>query len=217
VIHADNTNRDFLSGPWPLQEPEYADAKSSLHNSLRSVREAMLSKLEGLSEYDIRRPLTPTGTNLLGLVKHLSIVEALYFGETFGRPIPEHLRWWDSVEENATMWATEDESRAEVVDYYRQAWAHSDATIDALALDSPGRVSWWTSIPGVVLFNILVHVLAETNRHAGHADILREQLDGAARIATDNPNLPRHDAAWWENYRAQVERAASAAEPDKRG
>jgi Protein of unknown function (DUF664) len=53
--------------------------------------------------------------------------------------------------------------------------------------------------------------------HAGHADILREQLDGAARIATDNPNLPRHDAAWWENYRVQVERAARAAEPDKRG
>jgi hypothetical protein len=176
----------------------------------------MLSKLEGLSEYDIRRPLTPTGTNLLGLVKHLSIVEALYFGETFGRPIPEHSRWWDSVEENATMWATEDESRAEVVDYYRRAWAHADATIDALALNSPGRVSWWTSPPGVVLFNILVHVLAETSRHAGHADILREQLDGAARIATNNPNLPRHDAVWWENYRAQIERAASAAEPDKR-
>jgi hypothetical protein len=216
VTHADNTNRDVLSGPWPLQEPEFADAKSTLHNSLRSLREAMLSKLEGLSEYDIRRPLTPTGTNLLGLVKHLSIVEALYFGETFGRPIPEHSRWWDSVEENATMWATEDESRAEVVDHYRRAWAHADATIDALALNSPGRVSWWTSPPGVVLFNILVHVLAETSRHAGHADILREQLDGAARIATDNPNLPRHDAAWWENYRAQVERAASAAEPDKR-
>jgi hypothetical protein len=63
-----------------------------------AVREAMLSKLEGLSEYDIRRPLTPTGTNLLGLIKHLSIIEALYFGETFGRPVPEHLRWRDTVE-----------------------------------------------------------------------------------------------------------------------
>jgi hypothetical protein len=212
VIRGDDTNGDVLSGPWPLQEPEYADAKSSLHSSLRSVREAMLSKLGGLSEYDIRRPLTPTGTNLLGLVKHLSIIEALYFGETFGRPIPEHLRWWNAVEENATMWATEDESRAEVIDWYRRAWAHADATIDALALNAPGRVSWWTEIPGVVLFNILVHVLTETNRHAGHADILREQLDTAARISTDNPNLPKHDAAWWENYRAQVERAARARE-----
>ena len=212
MIRADDTNRDVLSGPWPLQEPEYADAKSSLHSSLRSVRRAMLSKLDGLSEYDIRRPLTPTGTNLLGLVKHLSIIEALYFGETFGRPVPEDVRWWDTVEDNATMWATEDESRAEVIGWYRRACAHADATIDALALDAPGRVSWWTDIPGVVLFNILVHVLTETNRHAGHADILREQLDGAARIATDNPNLPKHDPAWWENYRAQVERAARTRE-----
>jgi uncharacterized protein DUF664 len=212
VIGADDTNGDVLSGPWPLQEPEYADAKSSLHSSLRSAREAMLSKLGGLCEYDIRRPLTPTGTNLLGLVKHLSIVEALYFGETFGRPVPEHVRWWDTVEGNATMWATEDESRAEVIDWYRRAWAHADATIDALPLDAPGRVSWWTDIPGVVLFNILVHVLTETSRHAGHADILREQLDGPARIATDNPNLPQHDAAWWEDYRARVERAARARE-----
>jgi uncharacterized protein DUF664 len=216
VIHGDNTNRDVLSGPWPHQEPEYADAKSSLHSSLRSVREAMLSKLEGLSEYDIRRPLTPTGTNLLGLIKHLSIVEAAYFGETFGRPFPEYLRWWDEdAEENAAMWATEDESRAEIADCYRRAWAHADATIDALALDAPGRVSWWPPIPGVVLFNILVHVLTETNRHAGHADILREHLDGAAGIAADNPNLPVHDAAWWENYRARVERVARAAEPDR--
>jgi len=68
-----------------------------------------------------------------------------------------------------------------------------------------------------VLFNILVHVLMETNRHAGHADILREQLDGPAGIALDNPNLPKHDAAWWENYRDRVERAAKAAGPDTPG
>jgi hypothetical protein len=211
VIDGDSRNRDVLTGPWPHQDPEYADAKSSLHTSLRSAREAMLSKLGGLSEYDIRQPLTPTGTNVLGLVKRLSITEALYFGDTFERPIPERLRWWDTIENNASMWATENESRAKIVDCYRRAWAHADATIDALALDAPGRVLWWTWSPGVVLFNILVHVLAETNRHAGHADILREQLDGAARIATDNPNLPRHDAAWWKSYRAEVDRAARAA------
>src|ERR1700683_3025438 len=109
----------------------------------------MLSKLEGLSEYEIRRPLTPTGTNLLGLVKHLSIVEARYFGETFGRPFPEHVRWWDEDDnDNTGMWATEDESRAEVLGRYRRAWAHADATIDALALDAPGRVPWWTWPPG---------------------------------------------------------------------
>jgi hypothetical protein len=206
--------RDFLSGPWPHQQPRYADAKASLHGSLREVREELLGKLEGLCEYDIRRPLTPTGTNLLGLVKHLSIGEARYFGEVFGRPFPEHLPWWDAdVGDNADMWATEEETRAEIVDRYRRVQVHADATIDTLDLDAPGRVPWWTWSPDVVLFNVLVHMLTETSRHAGQADILREQLDGAA--GTADSNLSERDTDWWENYRARVERAARAAEPDK--
>jgi Protein of unknown function (DUF664) len=212
VINGDSRNYGVLSGPWPHQEPEYADAKSTLHSSLRSARESVLWKLEGLCEYDIRRPLTPTGTNLLGLVKHLSIVEARYFGESFGRPFPEHLPGW---EDNASMWAPADESRAETADRYRRVWAHADATIDALPLDAPGRVSWWTDIAGVVLFNILVHVIAETNRHAGHADILREQLDGATGADAGSASFPGPDAAWWAAYRERVERAARTAAPDQ--
>ena len=61
-------------------------AKEYLHDDLRSIREAMLWKLDGLSEYDVRRPLTPTGTNLLGLIKHVASIELGYFGDTFGRP-----------------------------------------------------------------------------------------------------------------------------------
>ena len=136
--------------------------------------------LTGLTEYDARRPLTTTGTNLLGLIKHLTNTEARYFGDVFGRPFPERLPWWgdDDFEPFADMWATADESRAEIVDRYRRAWDHSDATIAALDIDAPGHVPWWPR-PNVKLFNVLVHVLTETNRHAGHADILREQLDGA--------------------------------------
>ncbi len=216
MIDEGKQRRDVLSGPWPHQQPRYADPKASLHGSLREVREVLLWKLAGLSEYDIRRPLTPTGTNLLGLVKHLSIGEARYFGEVFGRPFPEHLPWWDAdAEDNADMWATEEETRAEIVDRYRSVWVHADATIDALDLDAPGRVPWWTWSPDVVLSNILVHMLTETSRHAGHADILREQLDGAAGTEAEGSNLPEHDTDWWENYRARVERAARAAEPDK--
>ncbi len=62
-----------------------AEQKQRLHDYLAENREAMTWKAEGLSEYDVRRPLTPTGTNLLGLIKHLSIAEAWYFGQTFGR------------------------------------------------------------------------------------------------------------------------------------
>jgi len=67
-------------------------AKANLHNYLKHEREAVLAKLDGLSEYDVRRPLTVTGTNLLGLVKHLATWEARYLGEVFDRPFPEPLR-----------------------------------------------------------------------------------------------------------------------------
>jgi hypothetical protein len=188
-----------------------ATVKDTLHKYLREVRESMVWKLDGLSEYDARRPLTPSGTNLLGLVKHLSIVEAWYFGKTFDRPFAEELPWWDDdAEPNVEMWATADETRAEIVDRYLRACAHADATIEALDLDSPGVVPWWRK-SSVTLHGILVHVLAETNRHAGHADILREQLDGAAGMSPTNSNLPEQDAEWWTAYRARVEEAARAA------
>ncbi|TDC34558.1 DinB family protein [Micromonospora sp. 15K316] len=185
-------------------------AKEYLHGDLREIRETMLWKLDGLPEYDIRRPLTMTGTNLLGLVKHLSIMESWYFGEVFDRPFPEPLpRWNDVREHGALMWAAAHETREEIIDRYRRVWEHSDATITALAIDSPGHVPWWPR-PDVTLFNILVHVLTETNRHAGHADILREQLDGSTGTAPRYANTQR-DAAFWAAQRARIERAARAA------
>jgi len=90
-------------------------------------------------------------------------------------------------------------------------WGHSDATIAALDINAPGHVSWWPR-PDVKLFNILVHVLNETNRHAGHADILREQLDGAVGTDAGNIALYAGDVAFWENHCAKVERAAKAAD-----
>src|SRR5688572_28359333 len=153
-------------------------AKANLHTYLKHERHAVLAKLDDLSEYDVRRPLTITGTNLLGLVKHLATWEARYLGEVFDRPFPEPPPRWDvEADRLADMWATEDESRQEVVDRYRRVWAHSDRTAGSLALDDTGRVAWWRNAE-VPLFNVLVHLLAETSRHAGHADILREQLDG---------------------------------------
>ena len=154
-------------------------AKEYLHGDLREIREVLVWKLDGLGEDDIRRPLTATGTNLLGLVKHSTLSEARYFGEVFGRPFPEPLpRWDDLTQRGLDMRATADETRAELVERYQRVWAHSDATIDALAIDAPGHVPWWPR-PDVKLFNVLVHMLTETSRHAGHADILREQLDGS--------------------------------------
>jgi hypothetical protein len=189
-------------------------AKDYLHGDLRDVRATMLWKLEGLTEYDARRPLTTTGTNLLGLIKHLTNTEARYFGDVFGRPFPERLPWWgdDDFEPFADMWATADETRAEIVDRYRRVWDHSDATIASLHIDAPGHVPWWPR-PNVKLFNVLVHVLTETNRHAGHADILREQLDGAVGTEEGSTVLQQLGAAYWENRRAKIEQAAREADP----
>jgi hypothetical protein len=190
-------------------------AKEYLHSDLREVREVMLWKLEGLGEYAARRPLTSTGTNLLGLVKHLTITEARYLGEVFDRPFPERLPWWDrDADFAADKWATPAETRAEIVDRYRRACEHSDATIAALDIDAPGHVPWWPR-PDVMLFNVLVHVLTETNRHAGHADILREQLDGAVGTDAETVPPPERDAAFWAKHRARIEAAARAADPDR--
>jgi hypothetical protein len=186
-------------------------AKAHLHDHLRWVREALLWKLDGLSEYDIRRPLTPTGTNLLGLVKHNAIWDSRYFGEVFDRRFPEPLPRWDDEAARATEHcATEHETREEIVDLYRRVWEHSDATINSLAIDAPGYVPWWDD--HVKLFNIMVHMLSDTTRHAGHADILREQLDGAVAF----PAQQEKDAAFWANRRAKIVRAAVAARPETR-
>src|SRR3712207_4213269 len=118
--------------------------KDELRYYLQRAREALLWKLDGLSEYDVRRPLVPTGTNLLGLVKHVASVEAGYLGDTFGRPFPEPLPWLaPDAEPNADMWATETESVEQIVTLYHRVWAHSDATIESLPLDATGNVPWW--------------------------------------------------------------------------
>jgi len=186
-------------------------AKEYLHGDLRWIREAMLWKLEGLSDYDIRRPLTPTGTNLLGLVKHLATWEARYFGEVFGRPFPQPLpRWDDETTSGTDFWATEQETRDEIIGFYRRAWEHSDATINTLPIDAPGHVPWWPR-PDVKLFNIMVHILSETSRHAGHADILREQLDGATGTDRESTASLSYDAAHWKSRYSKAEQAAVAA------
>ena len=190
------------------------DAKADLHRYLQVGREAVLWKLDGLSEYHVRRPMVPTGTNLLGLVKHLASMELGYFGEVFGRSFDESLPWLEEgAEPNADMWATPDESRADIVGLYTRSWAHADATIGALTLDAPGYVPWWQDgRREVTLHRILVHMIAETDRHAGQADIVRELIDGAAGLRADNGNLAPGDEQWWESYRKRLERAAREAD-----
>jgi hypothetical protein len=193
-----------------------SDPKSDLRRYLQEARDAMVWKLDGLSEYDVRRPLTPTGTNLLGLVKHLAMIEIGYFGDTFGRPLADPPPWSDlellERDPTADLWARPDESREYITDWYRRAWAHADGTFDTADLGATGQVPWW---PGeratVTLHRIMVHVVAETHRHAGHADIVRELIDGAAGLRQTSSNMPERDERAWQDYRDQLEQVARDA------
>ncbi|MGY0065446.1 DinB family protein [Streptomyces sp. QTS137] len=194
-----------------------SNPRTDLTRYLQDAREALVWKLEGLSEYDVRRPLTPTGTNLLGLVKHAAGVELGYFGDVFGRPFFREdppPRWYtEDAEPNADMWATADESREEIVTLYHRAWEHADSTFAALALDTVGRVPWWpVERRETTLHHLLVRVIADTHRHAGHADIVRELIDGAAGGRRGASGLPSGDAAWWEAHRRRLEQAAREAD-----
>ncbi|MFE7463724.1 DinB family protein [Streptomyces sp. NPDC057499] len=190
-------------------------AKDYLHEGLRRVRETLLWKLDDLSEYDARRPLTATATSLLGLVKHVATVEARYFGEVFDRPSPEPLCRWQDYD-GGDQWAAEDETRDQIIAFYRRTWEHSDATISELPVDAPGHVPWWPgSRPNTNLFSVMAHVLGESTRHAGHADILREGLDGRTGLRADIEKQADTEAraAHW----ARVERAARSAAPVEAG
>jgi uncharacterized damage-inducible protein DinB len=190
-----------------------SDPKAVLHRSLQTARETLLWKLDGLSDHDIRRPMTPTGTNLLGLVKHVASVEAGYLGAAFGRPLDEPLPWYaDDAEPNADMWATADESRQQIVALYRRVWAHADTTIRTRGLDAVGLVPHWPpDRREVTLQQALVHMIAETHRHAGHADIVRELIDGAVGMTAGTENMAPGDRSWWREYVSRLEVVAREA------
>ncbi|WAH95432.1 DinB family protein [Arthrobacter sp. MMS18-M83] len=189
------------------------DEKAILLKYLRSRRGELLAKLDGLDEYDVRRPMTPTGTNLLGLVKHVASVELEYFGEVFGRPSGKDLPWLaDDAEADADLWVPPEETREEIIELHHFCAEHSDATIEALPLDAPGEVPWWSEERRrVTLHQILVHVCVETAQHLGHADILRELIDGSAGKGPGDLNLSQRSTEEWAAHRARIEAAARLA------
>ncbi|MEV5691809.1 DinB family protein [Micromonospora globbae] len=190
---------------------DLGDAKAALHHYLQATREDLIWKLDGLSEREARLPRTATGNNLLGILKHCLNVEAGYFGPTFGRefPTPEELVPMHAFEEDpqADWYAREDETKDGLIDLYRRVGVFADQTIEQLPLDAPGRVPWWR--PGrqdVTLQRIIIHVTCDLARHAGHADIMREQLDTAIGLRRENTNIPQdYD---WPTYVAKLRKLA---------
>jgi hypothetical protein len=186
---------------------DHNDPKTFLKLYLQRTRDALVWKVAGLSERAVRLPHTPTGTNLIGLVKHAANVEVGYFGPTFGRdwPTPEELVALSAFDEDpqADFYATADETTAGIVELYQRVWVFADATIDELPLDTLGRVPWWPEERATTtLERIIVHVITDLARHAGHADIVREQIDGAIGLTPANSNLP--DEMDWPTYVAKL-------------
>lgn len=189
-----------------------SDEKAILHDYLQQSRDGMFAALDGLSEFDMRRPMTPTATNLLGLVKHLAGLEYGYLGRCFGRVPAETMPWEEdgSIWEGADMWATADESSEYLIGLYRRGIAHADQTIAELSLDAIGTVPWWREGDReVTLRHLVVRMIAETARHAGHADIVRETIDG--KVGREAADIG--DANWWSTYRQKVQDAADRFAP----
>ncbi len=182
--------------------------KDVLLDYLQSIRDAVLWKLEGVSDFDLRRPLTPTGSNLLGIVKHLAHVEMGYFVASFGREVPVASPFDDpGADPHDDLHAFADESRDDIVALYQQAWEESARTFADRDLDAEAVVPWWPADRNpVTLGRLLVHMVAETNRHAGQIDILRETIDGAAGLRADNSNMP--DDYDWDGYVARLQEIA---------
>ncbi|MFC0249483.1 DinB family protein [Citricoccus parietis] len=207
--------------PAPARPPsgsaEDGGVKAVLHWYLRNARRDLRWKLEGLTERQLRTPMTPTGTNLLGVLKHVSSVEVEYFTDCFGRPSGIEMPWFeDSAEPNADMYATAEESVEWVFALADRCATATDAAIKGLDLAAVGHVPWWTN-GTVTLGRLLVHMVAEYQRHLGHVDIVRELLDGAAGLAPGNSNLPGEgdgvSADWWAGYTERLRQIAVDA-PD---
>ena len=149
--------------------------KESLKVALDRHRDAILWKLEGLDDEQLRRAMVPSGTSLLGLVKHLAAVEYGWFCDTFGRdtePLP-----FEDDDPDADLRIEPGETTEDVLAFYGRARAAADQVIDELDIEDTGT-AWFGE--AVTMRWVLIHMVEETARHAGHVDILRELIDGMA-------------------------------------
>lgn len=180
--------------------------KSVLHAALRRARQANLSRLSGLDEYALRRPMTPTGTNLLGVIKHLGGMEYGYLGETFGRSLPGSVPG-DEDPDNGDLWVRVEESSDDIRGWYLRACAHADETIRELELNAPGLVPHWDKgRRETTLGAMMTLVLGEECRHGGHIDVVRELNDGRAGANYTDFGGPEK----WRAYVTKVEASADA-------
>ncbi|MFF1880197.1 DinB family protein [Pseudarthrobacter sp. NPDC058196] len=180
---------------------------AQLREYLNDAREALLWKCGGLNDAQARTPLAPTGTHVMGLLFHLAVTEAQYFISCLGRDIenPVIQSVIASGDAQADFLPPPTMTLANVVTMYRGTTAAADAVLDGLELDSPAVVPWWTKHRHTTVERLLVHMITETHRHAGHLDIVREQLDGFIGLRPTAPNIPDLTPDQWEEQRLRTQ------------
>ncbi|WP_159614074.1 DinB family protein [Glutamicibacter sp. JC586] len=196
------------------------NSKELLREYLNDARDAVLYKAQGLSEQAARTPLTPTGTHVLGVVHHLAITEYGYFGPCLGRQVdnPYVQELLEIDDPQADFLPPAHLSANDIIDLYRQAVDYCEAGIDSLPLDAPAEVPWWNRRRHTTLEQLMIHMIAETSRHAGHLDIVREQLDGFTGLRAQSPNLPPYSQDQWAaQYAALSQIAKQSAAPADQG
>lgn len=149
-----------------------ASERDVLEAFLDDLRETILGKLEGLTGEQARRSLVPSGTSLLGIVKHLAFVERYWFQSQFAGGTVDFP--WSDADPDADWRVADWESVDGVAGFYRAEIEESRRVAALSSLDARSALG-----PGASLRWILVHMVGETARHAGHADLLREAIDGA--------------------------------------
>jgi Protein of unknown function (DUF664) len=139
-----------------------ADERETLHALLQYCRDSFVRKLDGIDEQAARRELLPTATTLLWLTRHLAYAEDIWVAQRFAGEVSGH---------------AEADTLAGAIDHYRTTCARTDAIVAAASFDDECRNI--DVEPNVNLRWVVVHLIEETARHAGHADVIRELLDGA--------------------------------------
>lgn len=190
--------------------------KRTLARYLSANRDGLLWKAEGLDEYQMRLPRTATGTSLLGLVRHCLSVEYGYLVTCMGRTSSLVLPVVDyGSDPNGDFVVAEGETTDGLLQLYRDVGAEVDRSIKEVALDAAARVPWWGDRGNTTFERLLIHVLAEVARHAGHADIIREEIDGRVGMRKSGSGMwkPR---GGWEAHVARVQAAADVQRPAER-
>ena len=149
--------------------------KETLAAFLNHQRELVVNKIAGASDEDARKRLVPSLTTLLGIVNHLAYVERWWFQDRFLGEACEYP--WTDEDPDAEF--KPEESIQEVVDLYQTECAKNNQIIADADLDQLSPYKFRSGAGPPSLRWIILHMIEETARHAGHMDILREQLDGA--------------------------------------